>query len=140
LLTDLLPVNASEREAPEHARFLFVEAVLGRGDAPEAHVLPAPDGQFVEERDGMARFDSGEEGSVAGREVLVAASSLTRIQNRLAVFVRRVRVTGVNASEVCEEGDEAPAALVDAVADGVRAADFGPRQNLVGERRRERRR
>ena len=127
--TDLLLANPFEREAPEHAGFLFVEAVLGRGDAPEAHVLPAPDGQFVEERDGVARFDGGEEGAVAGRQVLVAAPPLARLKNRLTVFGRRVRVAGIDAPEVCQERDETPASLVDAVAYAVRALHLGPSED-----------
>jgi hypothetical protein len=87
---------------------VFVEAVFGRRDAPVACELPAAGAELVEERDGVARLDGGEERAVAGREVLVAVAALAGVDDCLAVGGERVRVAGVDAAEVCEQGDEAP--------------------------------
>ena len=51
---------------PEHSVLLFIEKLACFDDAPEAHVLPAPDGELVEERHAVPALYGGEQRAIAG--------------------------------------------------------------------------
>jgi hypothetical protein len=68
--------------------------------------------------------------------MLIAATPRACVVNRLAARVGvRVRVAGIDAPEVGQERDEPPVALIDAVADAMRALNFRPGENVFGRRR-----
>jgi hypothetical protein len=99
-------------------------------------VLPASDGEFVEERDGVAGLNRREERAIRRRQVLIAATPRARVVNDVAARVgMRVWIAGVDAPEVGQERDEPPVALIDAVADAMRALNLSPRENFTSRRR-----
>jgi len=100
-------------------------------------VLPAADRELVEERHAVAALDCREQGAVARVKILVAAPAVARVIERVLRLAQMVRVTRVDAAEVRQKRDEPPAALVDAVAHGVRAAHLFPGENLFGLRFRQ---
>ena len=108
----------------------------GFEDAPEAHVLPASDAELVEERNGVAAFDGGEQGAIAGAEMLVAVSTFARVVDGIGRVGRAVWIAWVDTPEVCQQRDESPAALIDAVSYAMRSMNFSPGENLFGERLR----
>ena len=100
-------------------------------DSPVSHVLPAPDREFIEERDGVPALDGCEQCAVGRAQVLVAATASSRVRDGIARFAAAVRIAGVDAPEVRQERDEPALALVDAVPYTVRAIDLGPRENFA---------
>lgn len=119
-----------ERELPEHALFCFVETLSSCRHAPEAHVLPLAYAKLVEEGHGVAAFDGCEQRSIRRVQVLISVPPVARVKNRIARFIHTVGVAGVDATEICEQRNEATVALVDTVSYAMREIDFSPRENF----------
>ncbi len=94
-----------------------------------AHVLPATDREFVEERNAVAGFYSRKESAVGRRQRLVSATARARVRDGVAALILYVRVAGVDATEVRQQRDEAATLLIDAVLNAVRAIDLCPGEN-----------
>src|ERR1043165_4831667 len=129
-----LPPTSFQSELPEHAVLFLVEQLFAFRDAPEAHVLPTPDRELVEERHAVAALDCREQGAIARIQMLIAAPPVACVVDGLFVFRSAVWIARIDAPEIRQERDETTRALIDSVAHTLRAADFGPRKNLVGER------
>ena len=101
-----MTLDSLQSESPQHPVLCGVEFVAGGGDAPAAHVLPASDREFVEERDGVSALDGREQGAVGGRQLLIAAPSLSRVFDNVGVVPDvPVGVARIDAPEVCEQRD-----------------------------------
>jgi len=125
-------LDSLKSELPEHTVLALVEELAGGRDAPEAHVLPAAHAELIEKWHTVAALDGREQGAVAWVQILVAAPAVARVVDGVCGVADAVGVAGVDAAEVRQERDEAAPALVNAVADGVRAAHLFPRENLIG--------
>lgn len=63
--------------------------------------------------------------------MLIAVATRAGVVDRVwIVFVMSIRITGVDATEVREQRDEMTVALIDAVANLVRALHLSPRENF----------
>lgn len=130
LIAGLL-AHALKRKQPEHALLRLVVDVTRGQHTPVAHVLPAPDRQFVEERDTVAAFDGRQQSAIARTQILIAATALARVIDDIARLALPVRITGIDPPEVRQERDQSPFALIDAALYAMRAIDFGPRQHTA---------
>ncbi len=98
-----IPGSFSQREDPEHTGGFSIENMSAFRDVPEARVLPAPDGELIEKRHGMARFDGGEQRTIAGRQSLISATAFARVINFIARRIRLIRVAWIDAPEVRQQ-------------------------------------
>src|SRR5205085_4348514 len=133
---ETLPLSFGSRQcsfqckAPEHPLCMLVKLVACSRNAPMTHVLPTPCAEFVEERNGVTRFDGGEQRPIRGRQMLIAVPACAGVDDRIRVVCGvAVGITGIDAAEVGQQRDEAALSLIDAVADAMRALHFGPRKN-----------
>ena len=120
-----------KRKSPEHTVLRLVEYLSAFDDAPEAHVLPAPDREFVEERNGVAALYRGEQSEIARIQVLIAAPPVARVVDCVFRFGNAIWIAWIDSPEVRQKRDEATPSLIDTVAYAVCAIDFSPRENLV---------
>lgn len=81
----------------------------------------------------MAALYRGEQGAVARIQVLIAAPPVASVVDCFCVFAYAIWIARIDSTEVCQQRDETPFALIDAVAYAMRAADFCPRENFVRE-------
>ena len=98
----LWTLDSLERELPEHAILLLIEEMTALHYAPETHMLPAPHRELVEKRNSVAAPDGTKQRAIAGAERLIAAPAFSDIVDGVPGFGFAVRVTRIDASEVCE--------------------------------------
>jgi hypothetical protein len=66
---------------PNHSLTRFVEDVFASNNAPKSCKLPTPDGEFVEKRNVMSRFNRIEHRPVKRIKLLVAAPTRACVEN-----------------------------------------------------------